>query len=197
MEREEMGEGERRGRDAVRRTALGWGNAGLLLLVLAVALAGYAVPCHGLDTDKTRASLEGLPGVYLMVEDLRLEIEEDGLTRNEIHGFAKKLLTSAGIRLLSEEEWQETPGRPWLYLYAHVMRREYVEERVYLFNISIEVKQQVRLSRAPDAEPIYATTWSRSILGKSGWLEDIRKGVELSLQDFIEAYRSVNGSPEG
>ena len=171
------------------------GVRGLLLALTVALLAGHAAPCNALDNDKTRVSLEGLPGVYLVVEDLRLEIEEDGLTRNEIHGFAEKLLTSAGIRVLSEAEWQETPGRPWLYLYAHVMRREYVDERVYVFNISIEVKQQVRLARAPEAEPVHATTWSRSILGKSGWLEDIRKGVEICIQDYIEAYRSVNRPP--
>jgi len=179
-----------------RRTDLRVRGARWLLLALTVAvLAGHAEPCRALDNDKTRLSLKGLPGVYLMVEDLRLEIEEDGLTRNEIHGLAQELLSSAGIRLLSETEWQETPGRPWLYLYAHVMRREYVDERVYVFNISIEVKQQVRLARAQEAEPLHATTWSRAILGKSGWLEDIRKGVEICLQDFVEAYRSVNPPP--
>jgi hypothetical protein len=169
----------------------------ILLLTLAVAMAGHARPGHALDNDRTRASLEGLPGVYLVVEDLRLEIEEDGLTRNEIHGTAKELLSKAGIRLLTEAEWLEAPGRPWLYLYAQVMRREYVQERVYLFNISIEVKQQVELVRTTDAEPVHATTWSRSILGKSAWLEDIRKGVEICLRDFVEAYRSVNTAPEG
>ncbi len=192
-----MGSEGRKEHDAVRRTGLLVRTARCLLLALTVVLAAHAEPCLALDNDKTRASLEGLPGMYLVVEDLRLEIEEDGLTRNEIHGLAEKLLTSAGIRLLSEAEWQETPGSPWLYLYAHVMRREYVEERVYVFNISVEVKQQVRLARAPEAEPVYATTWSRAILGKSGWLEDIRKGVEICLQDFVDAYRSVNGPPKG
>ena len=166
------------------------------MLVLAVTLIGHARSGRALDNDKTRGSLEGIPGVFLVVEDLRLEIEEDGLTRNGIHGTARELLSSARIRLLSEAEWQQTPGRPWLYLYVHVMRREYVEERVYVFNISIEVKQRVKLVRAPEAEPVHATTWSRSILGKSGRLEDIRKGVEICLQDFVEAYRSVNGTPE-
>ncbi len=190
-----MGSEERQGAKPLRRTEVRLCKCGLLLLALAAAPVGYARPCSALDNDKTRASLEGLPGVYLVVEDLRLEIEEDGLTRNEIHGLAEKLLTSAGIRLLSEAEWQEMPGSPWLYLYAHVMRREYVDERVYVFNISVEVKQQVRLARAPEAEPVHATTWSRAILGKSGWLEDIRKGVEICLQDFVEAYRSVNPPP--
>jgi hypothetical protein len=162
-------------------------------LMVAMALWGFTSPCSALDNAKTRATLKGLAGVYLMVEDLRLEIEEDGLTRNEIHQTAWDRLESGGIRLLSEEEWRETPGSPWLYLYAHVMRREFVDERVYIFNISIELKQKAKLAVAPDADPVFVTTWSRTILGKSGYIDDIRKGVYLCLQDFVEAYRSVNG----
>ena len=133
--------------------------ASLAAVVAALAAAGQASPCLALDNAATRATLKDLPGVYLMVEDVRLEIEEDGLTRNEIHQTALKRLESAGIRLLSEAEWRDIPGSPWLYLYAHVMRREFVEERVYVFNISIELKQKAALARTPDAEPVFATTW--------------------------------------
>jgi len=162
-------------------------------LMAAMVVWGFTSPCLALDNVATRATLKGLAGVYLMVEDLRLEIEEDGLTRNEIHQTAWERLESGGIPLLSEEEWHETPGSPWLYLYAHVMRREFVDERVYIFNISIELKQKAKLAVTPDADPVFVTTWSRTILGKSGYIDDIRKGVDLCLQDFVEAYRSVNG----
>ena len=159
--------------------------AAFLSLVLGV------VPAGAVDNERTRQTLRGLQGVYVVVEDLRLEIEEEGLTRNEIHKTAVEALGTAGIPVLSEEAWQEAPGSPWLYLYAHVMRREFVDERVYVFNTSIEVKQKVSLERAPE-EDVFATTWSRALLGKSGYLEDVRKGIQLCLDDFIEAYRSMN-----
>ncbi len=162
------------------------------LIVLAPPPAGLA-----LDNDRTRASLQGLPGVFPVVEDLRVEIEEDGLTRNEVRRHLEQRLTDAGIRLLTEAQWRETPGSPWLYLYAHVMRREYVNERVYVFNISIEVKQKALLTRTTDAEPLHVTTWSRSFLGKSAWLEDVREALDLCIQDFVEAYRSVNPGHSG
>ncbi len=163
-----------------------------MLSCLAFAVIGPVSTSYALDNEKTRASLSGLPGFYLVVEDLRVEIEEDGLTRNEIHAFAGKLLADAGIRLFSMDEWQEAPGSPWIYLYAHVMRRGYGDDRVYVFNISVEVKQRVNLAGKPGSEEIHATTWSRSILGKSAWIEDIKKGVEICVQDFVEAYNSVN-----
>lgn len=179
--------------EKARRTASHKRAAGILLSCLAFVLTGAVSPCHALDNEKTRASLRGIPGFYLVVEDLRVEIEEDGLTRNEIHRIAGEHLTAAGIRLLSGAEWEETPGSPWLYLYAHVMRRGHGDDRVYVFNISVEVKQRVNLAEKPDSEEIHATTWSRSILGRSAWIEDIKKGVEACIHDFVEAYRSVNG----
>lgn len=160
--------------------------AAFLPLILGIASA------RAVDNERTRQTLRGLKGVYAVVEDLRLEIEEEGLTRNEIHKTAVETLRAAGIPVLSEEAWQEAPGSPWLYLYAHVMRREFVEERVYVFNISIELKQKVSLTRAPEEEAVFATTWSRALLGKSGYLEDIRKGVQICLDDFIDAYGSMN-----
>jgi len=181
-------------RVAEARRGAPWGRLAFIAVAVAVmAVAGSASPCLALDNATTRATLKGLPAVYLMVEDLRLEIEEEGFTRNEMDQIARKLLESAGVRLIPEAEWLDMPGSPWLYLYAHVMRREFVEERVYVFNISVELKQKATLARAPDGEPVFVTTWSRSLLGKSGYLEDIRKGVEICLEDFVEAFRSVNG----
>ena len=186
-------DGQKRRFAEIRMGTLG-GCLGIIALAIAVmALNGPAQPCLALDNATTRATLKGLPGVYLMVEDIRLEIEEDGFTRDEMDQLARKHLESAGVRLIPEEEWRDLPGSPWLYLYAHVMRREFVEERVYIFNISIELKQKATLARMPQEDPVFVTTWSRSILGKSGFLEDIRRGVELCLEDFVEAYRSVNG----
>ncbi len=179
-------------REWVRRTTPSKCVAGILLSYLVFILTGIVSPCHALDNEKTRASLRGLPGFFLMVEDVRVDIEDDGLTRNDIHGLAEKFLTDAGIKLLSRDAWRETPGSPWLYLYAQVMRRGYGDDRVYVFRISIEAKQRVTLAGRPESEEIHATTWSRSILGKTRWIEEIKEGVEISLQYFVEAYRSVN-----
>jgi len=165
------------------------------LVVIALAffcLSLGVAPAESVDNERTRQTLRGLEGVYVVVEDLRLEIEEEGLTRNEIHKMAVETLGAAGVPVLSEDAWQEAPGSPWLYLYAHVIRREFVEERVFVFNLSIELKQKVNLTRAPEEEDVFATTWSRALLGKSGYLEDVRKGVQVCLEDFIDAYRSMN-----
>lgn len=170
--------------------------SGLLLSFMAIALAAPVSKCLALDNEKTRASLRGLPGFFLMVEDVRVEIEEEGLSRNEIYRYAEEYLSNAGIRVLSAEEWGETPGNPWLYLYPQVIRRGFGDERTFVFRISIEVKQRVELAERPVSEEIHATTWSRSILGTTRWIDEIMDGVEICLQYFVDAYRSVN-RPQG
>jgi hypothetical protein len=169
----------------IRNTLKTW-----IMIVLTTACA---LPALAMDNDQTRPTLKGIAGVHVVVEDLRLEIEEAGLTRDLIAKLAQDKLGSAGIKILSDEEWRETPGNPWLYIYAHVMRRELVKEKVFIFNIDIELKQKVLLVRIQDRQPVFATTWSKAILGKSGSLDDVRMGLELCLEDFIEAYRSANG----
>ena len=75
----------------------------------------------------------GLEGVYLAVEDLNPEIEQDGLTTNHIKGDVEQRLRLAGIKVLSEEEWKKEKGSPYLYVNAHIMK---VMNGVYVFNIS-------------------------------------------------------------
>lgn len=168
-------------------------NSRIPVMIVFSLFMCWAAPGSAMDNNQTRPTLKGLTGVHIIIEDLRLEIEEAGLTRDLINKLARQKLGSADIALLSEQEWRETPGNPWLYIYAHVMKREFVEERVFIFNISIELKQKVVLVRTQDRQPVFATTWSKAILGKSGNLDDVRMGLELCLEDFIEAYRSANG----
>jgi len=164
----------------------------IILCALTLLLLTHT-PLQAMDNNQTRRTLSGISGVHVVVEDLRLEIEEAGLTRDNIHKLAQDKLRIAEISVLNEGQWAETAGNPWLYVYAHVMKRRMVEEDVYIFNISLELKQKVLLVRTQERTPVFATTWSKSILGKSGSLDDARMGIELCLEDFIEAFKSANG----
>ena len=145
-----------------------------------------------LDNAQTRTSLRGLQGIYVIVEDLKPEVEKDGLTRRQIEMEVMERLKTAGIKSLSEEEWKKEEGWPWLYVYPHIIKKVFVEKEVYIFHVSFELKQKVTLLRDPDKE-VFATTWSKSVLGKSGYINDMEETIGDLTDSFITAYHSVKG----
>jgi hypothetical protein len=160
-------------------------------LVVNMALMAGPSRAYALDNEQTRPSLRDLTGVYVIMEDLKPDVERDGLNSGELHSDIENRLKEAGIKVLSGRAWREEEGRPWLYVYPHVLRREFYARMVYVFSISVEFKQQVSLVRNPSVE-VFATTWSKNVVGKTGFPEDIRKNILSALDDFIEAFFSVN-----
>jgi hypothetical protein len=148
-----------------------------------------------LDNAQTRISLRGLEGIYVILEDLKPDVEEDGLTRRQIEVEIMKRLKTAGIKTLSEEEWRKEQGWPWLYVYAHIIKKVFVEKEVYIFHISFELKQKVTLVRDPDRE-VFATTWSKAVLGKSGYINDMEESIGDLTDSFIRAYHAVRDKRE-
>ena len=150
----------------------------------------WPVLAFPLDNAQTRASLRGLEGIYVIIEDFKPEIEKDGLSRRQTELEIMKRLKAAGIETLSEEEWKKENGRPWLYVYAHVIKKVFMDKEVYIFNVSFELKQKVTLLRDPDRE-VFATTWSKGVLGKSGYINDIEQSIGGLTDSFVTAYLSV------
>ena len=66
-------------------------------------LLSWPAMAFPLDNAQTRTSLRGLEGIYVIVEDLKPDVEEDGLTRRQIEVEVMKRLKTAGIKMLSEE----------------------------------------------------------------------------------------------
>ena len=130
----------------------------------------------------------GLEGVYLAVEDLNPEIEQDGLTTNHIKGDIEQRLRLAGIKVLSEEEWKKEEGSPYLYVNAHIMK---VMNGVYVFNISTAFIQEVHLVQRSHIK-VPASIWSAETLGISDQLRDIRNPTKDCVDKFINAYLSMN-----
>jgi hypothetical protein len=142
------------------------------------------------DEAVSRATLGGLKGVYVAVEDLDPEIERDGLTKIQIQTDVELKLLQAGIKVLSKKEWKQEKGSPYLYVNAHIMK---VMNDVYIFNITTEFIQEVRLVRNSSIKAP-AAIWSAEILGISDHVQDVRDPAKERIDKFISAYLSVNPS---
>lgn len=149
---------------------------------------------YAIDSELTRQTLLGLKGVSVAVENLQPNIQKYvqrfGLTRDQLQKDIEQRLTKAGITVLNQEKWQQTSGRPVVYVVVNT--HEY-EKYWYAYTIIIDLRQIVTLETNSDMKTL-ASTWSINMAGIAniGTLNTIRDNVNVLVDRFIDAYLSVN-----
>src|ERR1051326_4291773 len=112
-----------------------------LLVTLALLFLAVVSPLVGQADDETsRATLVGLPGVYVLVETVADEAQRDGLDTLQVRTDVEVKLRQAGIRVLSKEEWLSTAGAPYLYVNIQTAKNNL---RLYAVSVSIDLRQDV------------------------------------------------------
>jgi hypothetical protein len=147
------------------------------------------------DGKQSRATLRGIEGVEVAIEDLTSEVERAGLTKQQLQTDVELRLRHAGIRVLTSEERLGTPGLPWLYINVTVKLRP--ESELAAFNINVELNQDASLKT--DGSLATVSTWHYGATGSIGKLRlsDIRDFVRDCVDKFINAYLSVHPGPLG
>jgi hypothetical protein len=165
-----------------------------LPLLVSCFLLLTSAPVFSIDSDLTRRTISGLPGVNVTVEEIQPNIQKYaqkvGLTSEQIQRAIESRLKAAGIRIYSWNDWLKTPGKPSLYV--NVNTHEY-EKYWYAYDVSLELKQMVSLEINPSTKTL-AATWSQNMTGIAniGTLDSIRNDVMRLTDRFIDAYKSVN-----
>jgi hypothetical protein len=139
-----------------------------------------------------RVSLRGLQGVRIVVEDVDPQIVKDGLAKDQLYTDVELKLLMAGIKVLTEAENRMEKGHPWLYVNAAIMK---TESESYIYTIFIEFNQDVRLVRDPDVA-VSTGTWKVVHTGMAHKISHIRERVKMHMDEFINAYLSVNPKQE-
>jgi hypothetical protein len=147
------------------------------------------------DDETTRATLRGIEGVLVAVEDLGSDVEQAGLTRQQLQTDVELRLRHAGIRVLTQAERLGMPGAPYLYINVNVYLRS--EIPLVAFSIDVTLKQKAFL--ATDGSLATVSTWDVSQTGSTGRqrLSEIRNNVRDKVEAFINAYLSVHSRPTG
>jgi hypothetical protein len=142
------------------------------------------------DDEDTRPTLRGFPGVYVVVEPLSPQIERDGLTTDQVQKDTELKLRTAGMKVLSKEEFQQTLGKPYLYVNVNIsiLRTQITR---YIFYIRLEFNQEVSLVNSP-MTVVPAATWSTGGWGIDFSLENIRDILRNQVEKFANAYLAVN-----
>jgi len=161
------------------------------ILPAALLLCSLA-PARASDSEIDRASLKGLKGVFVLVEDLNPPEEQGGLKTADIQADALQKLQAAGIPLLSKEQDIDTPGMPTLYISVSVASS--ASSDLWPFSIDVNLEQQATLKRNPDTFVPTAITWHVGSLGavdKSN-IRSVRDRVNEQVAKFVNAYNKVN-----
>jgi len=162
-----------------------------LLLVLALCFAARG---SAEDSEGARGTLKGLAGFYVIVEELQPNLlryekysKQFDLNKTGIQRDVERKLTEAGIRVLTPEEWQKTPGKPVFYVNINTHESE---KYWFSYNIKIEVRQVVSLEANPAVKTL-AGTWSLNLTGMAniGNLKQIRQDLNELTGRFVGAYR--------
>jgi hypothetical protein len=151
------------------------------------------------NDDFTRASLQGLTGVYVSVQPPDIVYGENALTTDTIKADTVLALKSAGIPVLSHQQWADTKGGPVCYVDVDIIHdivmNDILNANMYAYVITVELNQDVLLLREPTIQTL-SPTWSISYLGVTNALPRIREKIQELIDQFIEAYLAVNsGTP--
>ena len=167
----------------------------LFLMLAVVSFFVFSVGQAGAeDADVSRATLSGLRGVGIFVENNQQNVQKyaqkAGIDREAIQRETERRLGAAGIRVVAGDEWLRTPGNPFLYLSINTHE---TEKYWYAYDIKVEVRQVVYLEANPKVRTM-ATTWSMNMTGSAniGNLHIIRNDAMVLVERFIAAYRAVN-----
>lgn len=149
---------------------------------------------NAIDSEVTRRTLAGIPGVTVVVEELQPNIlkyaSKFSITRDQLRTGAEASLANACITVLSYEQWLRTPGKPFLYIVVNT--NEY-ERYWFAYDIRIQLKQRVLLELNPSIVTM-ADTWGISMTGNVniGKLNTLKENVNALLERFIDAYLAAN-----
>ena len=145
------------------------------------------------DYQETRNTLRGLKGVDVVIENIRPEIENDGLTTSQIRNDVELSLRLVGMKVLNGDRWLRGKRKPWLYVNTNVMKTQHSE---YIYNIFVSLMQGVILVRNPGLKntkiPYDAATWSKSFVAVTPYISDIRNDIKNEVDRFLAAWISVN-----
>lgn len=142
--------------------------------------------------DLGRDTLAGLPGIHVFVEEVNPDAQRDGVTTAGIQTQVELLLRQAGIRVLANDEYETTRGRPMLRLNLTVARNQL---SIYAFNLEIAVLQTVALARDPSiftASPTWMVPNVVRLAAASALRNDARESVQDQVEAFINAYLAAN-----
>ena len=165
-------------------------NKSSLLVLLTLLVAGQSM--FGSDLANTRATLRGLKGIYVAVEELDSDVEAEGVNREQLQSDVERRLRNSGITLLKEQnEYLSSMQSGLLYINVNSVKND---TPMHAICIEVSLKQRVLLERDLSIKTL-ATTWSSdevTLEAAPRISSDVRNLVLEHVDKFLDAYLSAN-----
>ncbi len=124
------------------------------------------------------ASLRGLTGFELVVEDLIPEAPLDGLTAADLLSTVEARLREAGFSLRPD-----SGGDAYLYVNVNMT----VGSGIYIYCAEVQLRQASRLVRDPERAVPDAVTWHAGVVGAVP-AADLRVGITRVVLDEVDTF---------
>ena len=156
------------------------------LLLWATASLAQESEIEGVEAagDESWKILRGLPGIGIVVEDIHLTAEKDGLRREAILSTVELELRRAGIRVLSEEELFSTFRRAFLYVEVYAVKNN---SGFYAYSVQVGVMEAVSMFSEPFMGTLGRTWNTNSSIGITT-VREIRRKAEGRVVDMVRDF---------
>jgi hypothetical protein len=134
--------------------------------------------------------LKGLEAIRLEVERIKPEIERDGLFRETLYSDMELKLRLAGIKVLSDEQAEQRPEAPVLYLNVDALKCSFG----YVYNIGLYLIEPATLVRKPIKAPAMFLRLPEQ-LGIASRLSEVREAAGDALDEFVKVWKESNSKP--
>jgi hypothetical protein len=157
-----------------------------MMCLMAIFLIGVGYPSvQAQDSGAARATLKGISAVYVVVEELSDSAKALGLTAGGIQTDVELKLVLAGLNVVTREEGQKIPGRPFIYIRITVTKSA---EAAY---VAVELDETAQLERN-NQRTFRVTTWDTGTISAHPTAQIIREVVKDDVAEFLNDWLSVN-----
>jgi hypothetical protein len=140
----------------------------------------------GLENLFYKQDIQRIGSFHILVEVTNPEIEREGLTRESIRKTVAQMLEKSGVRIIPEELWQKTPGRPSLNIWVNALPAE-GQKGIYQYMINIAVTRKEDTADTLGVPQKDKVIWSTSELGKDD-VKAIRNEINRLTEKFLKAH---------
>lgn len=161
-------------------------------LVALAVIPALAATGQAQTSEMQLQSLSIIPGVYVEVDGVNAQAQQQGLSPDSLRADIETLLGRAAITALTKPEWQQIIGNPGLHLSVQLLA---ASQHLYIYSMTLEVRQLTRLMR-DSTKLVYTRTWgSGQLVGTvpSANLPSLRERARPLVARFISAYRAAQG----
>ena len=158
-----------------------------------ILLFASSVPSFSQLRQHPDESLKGMKGVRVIVSYKGPAENSYGLVQKKLRNAVESWLTADGVKVLTGEEWDHAPGKPYLSITVVGTQVGSKKEPAYFYSIATDLIQEVALSRKPFLKT-EGSTWNQdyALVVPKNDLQEVMVKISDAAHDFAQSVHEAN-----